>query len=290
MMQQAMQVRVWWAAVVIAASVVSAFQVSVHGGSVSVVFGVKTVTAALVALVWLPSLLRIFGWAGVNLKTPVGEASSGGLAAVLERLSPDARTDVLSTAAASLEEVQRTSRGTHQVEAARALTAVRQEMVTSAEESRTPLQVKLGELAERYDALRASTPSGSTRTRQLAALVEQAQAAVKADTGDGGRYLDDVLPRFDGLRGGTRVMALAALQALPLPVGAEAAGEAVLHAESPFEQYQALRALESIVAAHGPATGRPARAALEAALQGKATVPVRRTDRESLTTDLLRQL
>lgn len=288
MMREAMKPHLWWSVVAIGASILSSFQISFKGGALSLAFGVNTVTALLVTMVWLPSLLAILGWTGVNLKTPVGEASSGGLATMLRALPPGARTDVLSAAAASLEDVRQKARGPHQAQADRALTVVRQEMVSSAEESNVPLRPRLAELAGQYDAVRANLPSGAARTRQMSALVEQAQAAAKADAEAAERYLSEHLNDFVNLHGGERVVALGVVRALAPRGGLGIVSHAILNAESPYEQYQALRACEAIAMRHGPAAARAAGSALETALRGEATIPLRGSDREALAVGLSR--
>jgi hypothetical protein len=289
-MQEAMQLHRVWSICAVIAAVLSAVDVTVKPSGIEVAFRVDVVTATLVALVWLPSLLKIIAWTGGTFKTPAGEASSGGLFAMLSALPPDARTDALSTVAASLADVERRSTGAHQAEAARALTSVRKEIVSAVEQSRQPAADRFAELARQYDVIRDKMDSGPTRTRQMSALVEQAQAAAQADIPAALAFLTGQVAQFDQLKGGWRVVTLAVLRALPIAEGVPALNDALLRAESPFEQYQALRACEAILDKTGLVTARPLKPALEAALAGRGTIPVRASDREPLTTALIRSL
>jgi hypothetical protein len=157
------------------------------------------------------------------------------------------------------------------------LTSVRKEIVSAVEQSRQPAADRFAELARQYDVIRDKMDSGPTRTRQMSALVEQAQAAAQADIPAALAFLTGQVAQFDQLKGGWRVVTLAVLRALPIAEGVPALNDALIRAESPLDKT-------------GLVTARPLKPALEAALAGRGTIPVRASDREPLTTALIRSL
>jgi hypothetical protein len=73
-----------WVLGVAFAAILSLFEVTLKpGGGIKVTIHVTTVTVILIALAWLPVLLKIFAVGGGRIKTPVGEASTEGLLSIL---------------------------------------------------------------------------------------------------------------------------------------------------------------------------------------------------------------
>ena len=86
-----------WAIAMLVGAVLSALHVERSAnGELSGSFEITTMTAVFAALVWLPALLRIFGVAGGAVKTPAGEATTGGFVAVLSSLDPEHQARHLS--------------------------------------------------------------------------------------------------------------------------------------------------------------------------------------------------
>ena len=94
-----------WAALMVVAAVASTLHLNVsekHDLSGSV--AVSALTVALLALIWLPSLLRVLGVAGGGVKTPAGEAATPGLARLFDPIDPQTKREtfpVLLTALTS---------------------------------------------------------------------------------------------------------------------------------------------------------------------------------------------
>jgi hypothetical protein len=85
-----------WVAFVVVAACLTACHVSVASdGNVNGSFAPGTLTGVLIALIWLPALLRVIAIAGGGVKTPAGEASTTGLLAVLDSLEPETKRNAL---------------------------------------------------------------------------------------------------------------------------------------------------------------------------------------------------
>ena len=199
----------WWG-FVLAAALLSAVKVSWKDGDLSIALDVNGVTAALIALMWLPSVLRVIAWTGGSFKTAAGEASSGGFLSLIGGLAEGPQ--LLGTLGAALEDAERGTAGSQQKETAAALDAVREQLTSAAAKTGSPLQSELTRLAHEYESVRKVMPGGSSRTWQMSGLVEQAQAAVRAST-DSDPWLRQWIAGFDNLDEGERVMALAVLRA-----------------------------------------------------------------------------
>src|SRR5690242_16925225 len=84
------QVPKLWVGTMLVAALISTLHIDIspeHKVSGSV--GVTGLTALLLALIWLPALVRILGIAGGGVKTPAGEATTPGLARVFEWFDPE---------------------------------------------------------------------------------------------------------------------------------------------------------------------------------------------------------
>jgi hypothetical protein len=277
-----------WMIVVLVAAVLSTFTVSWKSGDVSVAFQVNGVTAAILALAWLPAALRVIAWTGGSFKTAAGEASSTGFLSVIGAL-PDA-PQLLGSLSAALDDAEKKAPASRTKETAAALDAVREQLTTAVGRTGSPVESELARLAEDYETVRRTMPSSMNRTREMSVLVEQAQAAVRA-SGDVDGWLRDLLARFGQLGDGGRVMALAAVRARPVvPEAIGAVGSGIVEARSPFEQYQGLRAAQSLVPLLTASQRQDLKAVVERALAGQASIPLTGSDREAVARDLLRQL
>jgi hypothetical protein len=101
---------------------------------------------------------------------------------------------------------------------------------------------QLTALARAYEEIRSSMPSGRERTQRMDKLASDARALARAASLDP----DDVIIRLRSTEPGDRVVALAAVQATADPATADDVLTIVAEPATPFEQYQALRALESL--------------------------------------------
>jgi hypothetical protein len=88
LLAQVMNVRRGWAALVLLAAILSAVSLTFKGGALEATVQVTAITAVLIGLVWLPAIVRVIALAGGGVKTPAGEATSGGLLDLLRSLEP----------------------------------------------------------------------------------------------------------------------------------------------------------------------------------------------------------
>src|SRR5262249_50807174 len=131
----------------------------------SFTFQVTSITAVVIALTWLPALLRVFALVGGGIKTPVGEVTSSGLGTLAQSLDQETLGVLITRTARAEEHVA----PQQQAEARQ----IRHEL-EEAYVSRIPhgqAHEQLVELMQRYKELRAKMPPGSERTFQLEAVI-----------------------------------------------------------------------------------------------------------------------
>ena len=96
-----------WLVAIGIAVVISLFDLSrTADGAVEVRFGVSTVSALLIALVWLPFLLKAIVLGGGTVKLQPVETSLPGLLDLLSRLEPETQRQVLPAYIQSVEEAE----------------------------------------------------------------------------------------------------------------------------------------------------------------------------------------
>ena len=142
-------------------------------------------TAAVIALVWLPTLLRAIALTGGNLKTPAGDASTTGLLRYFSALPPDQQEESLAAAAAEAHQPEVTGTPDEQSNARQ----VREELEEAIGEIPRPaadVARRLNEIATEYENLRAEMTSGGERTRAMTELMARARglAASRLRRGD----------------------------------------------------------------------------------------------------------
>jgi hypothetical protein len=101
---------------------------------------------------------------------------------------------------------------------------------------------QLTTLARAYEGIRSSMPAGKERTQRMDKLASDARAHARTASLDP----DDVIVRLRSIQPGDRVVALAAVQATADPATADDVLAIAADPATPFEQYHALRALESL--------------------------------------------
>jgi len=225
-----------WLLLVIAAAILSCFELSSGPDGTTLTFRVTTVTVALVALAWAPALIRVVGLAGGAVRTPLGEASSGSLVDLLRSLDVDTQREALPAVIAAL--------GTPSSGSAAA--AVQEELESDL--AKLPIDAasapqRLSDLGREYEAVRASLKASSERTFKMTQVFTEARG-VAASARLEPMYLSDLWTRQ---RIGDRIVVLAAIQANPQRAHLEIVLDSIAAAASPFEQYQALRTLEMMV-------------------------------------------
>jgi hypothetical protein len=154
------------------------------------------------------------------------------------------------------------------------------EAAISSDEAR----VRLTEIARRYEEVRGRIKAGSARTTAMEEIVGEARAFGR----EAAYSVDELTALVLSKEAGDRVVALAAIQATGNPETLSIVFEAVQTAHTPFEQYHALRALDSV----RPALSEQQREDVKIALSNPdllASVGAR-TDRRQLLDRLLQSL
>lgn len=233
-----------WIAIVTLLAVLSTLDVTRTGsGVVSMRFHVTGVTAAILALAWLPAIVRAIVLTGGGVKTPAGEANTRGLLDLLMLSSSDVKREVLPPVAAALDSVQAASASDEErIEARTARSLVERELGHSINQVAVPAEV-LNQHARDYENLRADMPPGSDRTFRMGVLMSE----VRAVAGIIGVSADLVTGLFESEREGDRVVALTLLEAQPLPECLPIVLDGISKSRSAFEQFQALRAAEELL-------------------------------------------
>lgn len=235
--------RPWLIAVAVAA-VLSTVQVSVKPAGSEVTMQMSLITVLLVALIWLPALVRVIALAGGGIKTPAGEASSGGLLDLLKQLAPETRREALPAVIAAL--------GTDPRSDNPELKSARQKLehqLVNLPVDPNQARERLTQLAREYEQIRNTMPSGSARTFKMTQLVAEARGLAGA-AGLQPTWLSDI---YAGPGDGDRIVTLAAIQAHPDSQTFPIVLDAIQTAHSPFEQYEALRAADLLLAVLPPA-------------------------------------
>lgn len=219
-----------WLLVVLVAILLSTFEVTLNADrTITATFRLNAITAVLIALVWLPVLLKVIALTGGGIKTAAGEATTPGL------------LDLLVNVVATLDSVeenipadqrQRLQQVRHRAELQVA------SLSPGAEEARA----RLDQLAQDYEELRRSMPAGQERTYKMTSLVAEARALARS----AGYSPAEIRDLFQNGSDGERITALALIQAHPRTELSDVALQAVGNSRSAFEQYQGLRVIDSL--------------------------------------------
>jgi hypothetical protein len=235
--------KLWTGAMVIAA-LLSAIHIDVSSaGRVSGSFAPSALTGILIALIWLPALIRVIALAGGGLKTPAGEASTGGLLAVLGSLEPKTKRDTFPTVIAALSSPEVVADPAKRT----AVRPIRQDLeLQFAAASPIPVtrvRERLAAYAEEYERVRAEQPPSGQRTHRMTTLVAEARAVARAAP----LPLIDIRNMLSQESEGERVIALALIQDQPDARVFDLVVDAITQSRSAFEQYQALGAALELV-------------------------------------------
>ncbi len=200
-------------------------------------FHVEATTGLFLALIWLPSLVRLFAYAGGAVKTPVAEVSSKGLRAALLHVADNDSLGLLIERASRVE-VQST--GTRREQAQE----LRQELeeVYAARVPGTDARTKLEELARQYDERRAALPPGTARTIELDAVVGGMLAIVSAAS----LSSVEVTGYLQSDDGGLRLVGLVAVMASGDVRHFSLVLAMIEISQSAFEQYYAVLAAQRV--------------------------------------------
>lgn len=215
----------------------SLFEVSrTSDGIVTVNFHITTTTIILIALYWLPPMLKVIAVTGGKIKTSLVEVELPGAVSWLEETDTETQRVLLSSFIAGIETIENPSPD------------VREHL--SNYENRLaelppPVQDANNQLktnARLYNEIR-NLPRGSERTIKMGTIVNQIKSLV--------HLVDFKEIGFDKLvdseSQGDRIVGLALLQVKPDKLGFPLVKNAIGCSKSGFEQYQALRAAEQML-------------------------------------------
>jgi hypothetical protein len=235
-----------WVACVAIVSVVSLFQVNRSAdGGLAFEFHVTNTTVLLLAVGWLPALLAVVAVAGGGLKTPAGEATTGGLLPLLQVLDTTAKQAILPTLVAGLEQAETASQPGTRDQVRTLRREAEKELAALPLDAQTARQ-ELDRAAVAYDAIRATEPSGRTRTMHMSELVAGARAAA-VNARLGGRDLNERCLRFGEAPDGERIVTLTLIEALHQPDCFPVVLSGIGNSRSAFEQSRALRVAQRLL-------------------------------------------
>ena len=253
-----------WAVTIVIAAVLSAVHISVSStGEVSGSFAASTLTGVLIALIWLPALLRVIALAGGGIKTPAGEATTGGLLALIAAFEPETKREALPSLLAALgspEMIVYPDRRT----ASRPIRRDLEMQLAAASLPPSGVRERLAEYAVAYELTRRQDPSRE-RTLRMTTLMAEARAAARATP----LPMIDLRHMLASEADGERVIALALAQDQPDPRLFDLIVRTILESRSAFEQYQALGAVLELVPALDSQQQSGLRRALAEALADK---------------------
>jgi hypothetical protein len=199
-------------------------------------FGIKSITAVIFGLVWLPVLLRILAVSGGGIKTAAGEANTPGLISLLPKLIA-----VIDSVEPSLDSVE-------QAEVAAVRQEAEQKLGVLAASSEPEARSRLSSLAREYEEVRRVVPSGGQRTFRM----REVSAKIRAMAGEAHYSPQEVSALFRQGSEGDRIVALQMLHRCPFPECFTVVTEAIARPRSAFEQFSALKAAERMLSNMSP--------------------------------------
>lgn len=262
----ALDIPALWAVVCIAGAVLASIHINVDShGDVSGSFAPSGISAVLVALVWLPSLLRVIALAGGGVKTPAGEATTGGLLALLDVLEPGTKRDTLPTLIAALTSPEVVVDPDRR-DAVRPIQRDLEMQLAAASGPAMGVREQLEARAREYEEIRENMEPSRERTLRMTTAMAEARAAARAAP----LPLIDLRTMLSSNHDGERVIALALVQDQPDTRLLDLILPAISESRSAFEQYQALGAMFELVPMFGRDQREAAIRTLSAALADSA--------------------
>ncbi|HEY6551648.1 MAG TPA: hypothetical protein VIY71_10665 [Solirubrobacterales bacterium] len=234
-----MKVSKGWAVLVGLVALASSLKVS-HpaGGGFGIEFAVTVTTLGVIALLWLPSLLRAWSLAGGKLEAAGVAATSQGLLGSPEDLI-DRLTGIKTTAEKVTEKVKDQA-----PEAAAALRSLDQEVDQMATEYLVGVDAvsasAIRALGRQYERLRAVMPPGDIRTIEMTRVVNEARVRAEADPQTAARWGPQLIRSEDQ---GRRIVGLAFLQAAPVAETFSDLLHLIRNSATAFEMFHTLLAL-----------------------------------------------
>lgn len=223
--------RLWLltAAAVILLSMIDVSYSSQTGWSFS--FAIKSITAVMFGLVWLPVLLRILAVSGGGIKTGAGEANTPGLISLLPKLI------------ATLDSVEPTLGKEEQAKVAAVRQEAEQSLGAIAAASPMSARQRLSDLIREYEEVRRVMPSGQQRTFRM----QQIAARIRAMAAEANYSPSEIRNLFSQGGEGDRLAAIQMLQRSPYPECFDLVTGAIAQPHSAFEQFAALKTAEAMM-------------------------------------------
>jgi hypothetical protein len=235
----------WWMICIVIVFLFSSFEIRrSDNGLFTGTFRISGVGITLFALMWLPVLLKLIGLSGIGLKTSGVEASTGGLLDLLKALDPSAQRETLPPVIAALEVAETEGGGAKQPTTQRLRQQLQDQLASlpTIPKDAQQARAELNNYAREYERIRHDMPSGSARTIRLSALVSRIMALAEQAK----LKPEELKEKFESGKEGDRIVALAISRVLPDPRNFEMVAEGIDKSKSPFDQYQALRAVEEM--------------------------------------------
>jgi hypothetical protein len=225
-----------WLIISIIFIVLSTVQVN-KSDKLTVKFEVTSTTAVFLALVWLPSVLKIFALTGGAIKTPAGEITGSSMMPMLQSLTGDTlgflieQTKLAEDVAPPQQQLEmRQIRHEWQKEYA----------------SRVPISEarrQMERLSQRYKELRSSMPAGAKRTFEMESIAGRMRA-LAPEVNFSAEEVDHLLKSPDQ---GKRLLGLSVVEWSGDPHYFYTILQIIYNSETAFEQTCALRGAEKMV-------------------------------------------
>lgn len=216
--------------------VLSTFQVN-KSDKLTVKFEVTNTTAVFLALLWLPSVLKVFALTGGAIKTPAGEITGSSMMPMLQSLTGDTlgflieQTKLAEDVAPPQQQLEmRQIRHQWQKEYA----------------SRVPVseaQKQMERLSQRYKELRNSMPAGAKRTFEMESIAGRMRSLAP----EVNFSTDEVNQLLKSSDQGKRLLGLSVVEWSGDPDYFYTILHTINNSETAFEQTCALRAAEKMV-------------------------------------------
>jgi hypothetical protein len=234
----------WWVAVLTFVAVAAAMDTTLpESGGTRWHFAVGATSLIALALIWLPTAVRLISLVGGSVKAGGVEASAAGILQSQDKLIDDLANLRTSTERLG-QEMPETAQKVRSIGAEVDKIAARH---LPSEE--TLSDEVLDDLAREYERLRRDMPPGQPRTIRMDKLVNEVRIRAAASPASARRQAPALLRSS---REGDRIVGLALTQGSPGTEFCDDLLRIFSNSASAFEQYHSLRALNEIALILGP--------------------------------------
>lgn len=226
-----LKIPVLWAIVVAIAVALSTIEITrTAEDQITFIFKLTTITPILLSILWLPSLIKLLALSGGKVKFGGSEASTGGLGPLLPKLVAGLYKIETELPPEDKQEIRRL-----------------REQAESELASRTigyrNARSRIEGLAREYERLRDQMESGGERTHLMSVVV----AEIRSITPQAEYSSEEMMSCFAEASAGNRIAVLSMLQATSDTSCFSAVLSGISESSSAFEQYNALRAAETMI-------------------------------------------